>query len=75
MYTKQTTIEIDGEIFMIGDMILLETTSDNKYRLPLVEIYGDHIFLDDEITRIQLNYKTGKILVLSKQKEVLDYTI
>lgn len=50
--------------YRVGERVEVEFTSGKKYRLPIVEILGDRIWLDDGVTRIQINMRTNQVLVL-----------
>lgn len=53
----------DTEI-KVGEMMTVEMKSGRSMDLPVVDTWGDRIILDDGTTRIQINRRSGVILVL-----------
>jgi len=54
-----------GTTVKLGDIVELETTSGEKFKLPCVEIVGNRTFFDDGYSRLQMNNSTGSILILN----------
>jgi hypothetical protein len=61
--------------YRVGDTVELELKCGRKFRLPITDIVGGRMWLDDGETRIQIN-SDGSVLILAdamKKPYVMQY--
>lgn len=65
------------EDYKVGDSMVIELKNGREFRLPIVEILGGKMWLDDGRTRLQVNMSTGNVLILSDKEwePVIEYYI